>query len=167
METHNFLRWSSNTLSLNINVQEYFDELFFKLKSNIFTGWYYIEKLNDGQKGWVPMSATREIESNHIRARNFKQRHAFLKLLTSLDSFDSSSTNDLLNNNAQASASAASNAASVGGQLHLHHQQTNRYSYYNEWKKTLLDDPTTPRFCDIFFFIFPLLVLKHLLPQWK
>merc|ERR1712223_465243 len=97
------------------------------------SGWYYIEKLNDGQKGWVPISATREIESNHIRARNFKQRHAFLKLLTSLDSFDSSSTNDLLNNNAQASASAASNAASVGGQLHhLHHQQTNRYSYYNE-----------------------------------
>jgi len=61
-----------------------------------FLGWYYIEKLGDGQKGWVPMSATREIESNHIRARNFKQRHAFLKLLTSMDFIES---NDLLNNN--------------------------------------------------------------------
>ena len=59
-------------------------------------GWYFIEKLGDGQKGWVPMSATREIESNHIRARNFKQRHAFLKLLTSMDFIES---NDLLNNN--------------------------------------------------------------------
>ena len=72
-----------------------------------FPGWYYIEKLTDGQKGWVPISSTREIESNHIRARNFKQRHAFLKLLTSMDPLDS----DLLNNN---------------GQL------TNRYSYYDD-----------------------------------
>ena len=62
-----------------------------------FLGWYYIEKLGDGQKGWVPMSATREIESNHIRARNFKQRHAFLKLLTT--SMDYIESNDLLNNN--------------------------------------------------------------------
>ena len=43
------------------------------------------------------MSATREIESNHIRARNFKQRHAFLKLLTT--SMDYIESNDLLNNN--------------------------------------------------------------------
>ena len=42
------------------------------------------------------MAATREIESNHIRARNFKQRHAFLKLLTSMDHIES---HDLLNNN--------------------------------------------------------------------
>ena len=28
------------------------------------------------------MSVTKEIESNHVRARNFKQRHMFLKLLT-------------------------------------------------------------------------------------
>merc|ERR1712088_124063 len=46
------------------------------------SGWYYVERLADGQKGWVPMAVTREIESNHIRARNFKQRHAFLKLLS-------------------------------------------------------------------------------------
>jgi len=64
--------------------------------------WYYVEKLTDGQKGWVPISATREIESNHIRARHFKQRHAFLKLLTSsLDSWDGNSNHDLLNNNNQ------------------------------------------------------------------
>lgn len=99
--------------------------------------WYYIEKLNDGQKGWVPISATREIESNHIRARNFKQRHAFLKLLTSMDSFDTStSTNDLLNNNnashhAQLGHAPQTSVAPSSGQP-PQHQQTNRYSYYNE-----------------------------------
>lgn len=45
-------------------------------------GWYYVERRSDGQRGWLPISVTREIESNHIRARNFKQRHAFLKLLS-------------------------------------------------------------------------------------
>lgn len=66
---------------------------------SLFSGWYYIEKLTDGQRGWVPISATREIESNHIRARNFKQRHAFLKLLTSsMDNYDVGGS-DLLNNN--------------------------------------------------------------------
>ena len=104
-----------------------------------FLGWYYIEKLNDGQKGWVPISATREIESNHIRARNFKQRHAFLKLLTSMDSFDTTtSTNDLLNNNnashaqlGHAQLGHAHTSAPSSGQPQQH-QQTNRYSYYNE-----------------------------------
>lgn len=98
------------------------------------SGWYYIEKLNDGQKGWVPISATREIESNHIRARNFKQRHAFLKLLTSMDSFDTTtSTNDLLNNNnaSHAQLGHAHTSAPSSGQPQQH-QQTNRYSYYNE-----------------------------------
>ena len=116
-------------------------------------GWYYIEKLNDGQKGWVPISATREIESNHIRARNFKQRHAFLKLLTSMDSFDTTtSANDLLNNNnaSHAQLGHAHTSAPSSGQP-SQHQQTNRYSYYNEWKKTPI---TTPRFCDISFYIF-------------
>ena len=47
------------------------------------------------------MAATREIESNHIRARNFKQRHAFLKLLTSMDHLTPESHVDLLNNNNQ------------------------------------------------------------------
>ena len=48
----------------------------------IMIGWYYVERRSDGQKGWLPISVTKEIESNHIRARNFKQRHAFLKLLS-------------------------------------------------------------------------------------
>ena len=72
-----------------------------KLNSFFFSmhlGWYYVERLADGQKGWVPISATREIESNHIRARNFKQRHAFLKLLTSMSATENNG-HDLLNNN--------------------------------------------------------------------
>lgn len=36
----------------------------------------------DGSRGWIPTFVTKEIESNHVRARNFKQRHAFLKLLS-------------------------------------------------------------------------------------
>eukprot|EP00095_Tigriopus_kingsejongensis_P010586 maker-scaffold449_size167299-snap-gene-0.16 protein:Tk10586 transcript:maker-scaffold449_size167299-snap-gene-0.16-mRNA-1 annotation:"hypothetical protein DAPPUDRAFT_43086" len=46
------------------------------------SGWYYVERRRDGNRGWVPIAVTREIESNHVRARNFKQRHAFLKLLS-------------------------------------------------------------------------------------
>ena len=71
-------------------------ELFFLISLHL--GWYYVERLADGQKGWVPISATREIESNHIRARNFKQRHAFLKLLTSMSATENNG-HDLLNNN--------------------------------------------------------------------
>ena len=41
-----------------------------------------MERRSDGHRGWIPMSAAREIESNHVRAKNFKQRHAFLKLLS-------------------------------------------------------------------------------------
>ena len=150
-----------------------------KITNNWFfstiTGWYYIEKLNDGQKGWVPISATREIESNHIRARNFKQRHAFLKLLTSMDSFDcpaGTSTNDLLNNNNQNSSGQAVYQAVY----QPHQQQTNRYSYYNDWSKRRLDpynfyySSTLWYFSPIFLYfdLFSLsLVLKHLLPQWK
>ena len=43
----------------------------------------YLERRSDGHRGWVPMRVTREIESSHVRARNFKQRHAFLKLISS------------------------------------------------------------------------------------
>jgi hypothetical protein len=32
------------------------------------------------------MSVTREIESSHVRARHYKQRYAFLKLLSSDES---------------------------------------------------------------------------------
>ena len=46
------------------------------------TGWFYLERHSDCARGWAPSSATRETESGHVRARNFKQRHAFLKLLS-------------------------------------------------------------------------------------
>ena len=48
-------------------------------------GWYYVERRSDGGKGWVPISVTREIESSHVRARNYKQRYAFLKLLSNAE----------------------------------------------------------------------------------
>ena len=53
---------------------------------NLIAGWCYVERRSDGQRGWVPTKVTRELESNHVRARNFKQRHAFLKLLSTATS---------------------------------------------------------------------------------
>ena len=53
--------------------------------SNSVAGWYYVERRSDGGKGWVPISVTREIESSHVRARNYKQRYAFLKLLSNAE----------------------------------------------------------------------------------
>jgi len=41
-----------------------------------------VERCSDGSKGWIPKSYCREIESEHVRARNFKQRYLFLKALT-------------------------------------------------------------------------------------
>ena len=49
-------------------------------------GWCYVERRSDGARGWIPTRVTRELESNHVRARNFKQRHAFLKLLSTATS---------------------------------------------------------------------------------
>jgi len=45
-------------------------------------GWFYVERCLDGEKGWIPDYACIEIESSHIRAKNFKQRYMFLKALT-------------------------------------------------------------------------------------
>jgi len=45
-------------------------------------GWLYVERCRDGVKGWIPSAITREIESEHVRARNFRQRYLFLKSLT-------------------------------------------------------------------------------------
>ena len=56
-----------------------------------------------------------------------------------MDSFDTTtSTNDLLNNNnaSHAQLGHTPTSAPSSGQP-AQHQQTNRYSYYNEWKKTL------------------------------
>ena len=59
-----------------------------------------------------------------------------------MDSFDNTSTNDLLNNNNNAAGHAHLGGVihAPSGQSHAHvgqshvpqHQQTNRYSYYNE-----------------------------------
>ena len=49
----------------------------------------YIEKLSDGETGWVPSWVTRETESDHRRAKNFKQRYQFLKALAEMDMAES------------------------------------------------------------------------------
>ncbi len=54
--------------------------------SSVLLGWFFLERHSDCARGWVPMSTARELESSHVRARNFKQRHAFLKLLSSSSS---------------------------------------------------------------------------------
>ena len=48
-------------------------------------GMMYVEKTDDGSTGWVPGNITRELQSDHMRARNFKQRYQFLKALAELD----------------------------------------------------------------------------------
>ena len=48
-------------------------------------GLLYIEKISDGSQGWVPGWVTRETESDHRRAKNFKQRYQFLKALAEMD----------------------------------------------------------------------------------
>ena len=47
------------------------------------SGWYFVEKVSDGLKGWIPDHICQEVESSHIRAKHFKQRYLFLKSLTS------------------------------------------------------------------------------------
>ena len=53
------------------------------------SGLLYIEKISDGSQGWVPGWLTREIESDHRRAKNFKQRYQFLKALAEIDMAES------------------------------------------------------------------------------
>jgi len=45
----------------------------------------FIERSSDGMKGWVPSHIVKELQSDHMRARNFKQRYQFLKALAELD----------------------------------------------------------------------------------
>ena len=49
----------------------------------------FIETHCDGTKGWIPQNLTRELQSDHMRARNFKQRYQFLKALAELDMAES------------------------------------------------------------------------------
>jgi len=48
----------------------------------IFIGWCFVERDRDGARGWMPTSALIELESSHVRAKNFKRRHAVLKLIS-------------------------------------------------------------------------------------
>ncbi|XP_033231680.1 uncharacterized protein LOC117182685 [Belonocnema kinseyi] len=43
-------------------------------------GWYHGEKLLDGEQGWFPGNYSKEVASEHVRARNLKQRHRLLAL---------------------------------------------------------------------------------------
>ncbi|KAJ8675473.1 hypothetical protein QAD02_011259 [Eretmocerus hayati] len=43
-------------------------------------GWLFGEKLLDGEQGWFPGNFTKEVASEHVRARNLRQRHRFLAL---------------------------------------------------------------------------------------
>ncbi|XP_060816416.1 uncharacterized protein LOC132907382 [Bombus pascuorum] len=43
-------------------------------------GWYQGEKLLNGEQGWFPGNYTKEVASEHVRAKNLKQRHRFLTL---------------------------------------------------------------------------------------
>ncbi|EZA54358.1 Ephexin-1 [Ooceraea biroi] len=47
-------------------------------------GWYHGEKLLDGEQGWFPANYTKEVASEHVRARNLKRRHRLLALTSSV-----------------------------------------------------------------------------------
>lgn len=47
-------------------------------------GWYHGEKLLNGEQGWFPANYTKEVASEHVRARNLKQRHRLLALTRSV-----------------------------------------------------------------------------------
>lgn len=43
-------------------------------------GWYEGEKLVGGEQGWFPGNYTNEVPSEHVRAKNLRQRHRFMAL---------------------------------------------------------------------------------------
>lgn len=47
-------------------------------------GWNVGEKLVGGEQGWFPANFTKEVASEHVRARNLRQRHRLLALSESL-----------------------------------------------------------------------------------
>ncbi|KAK0160677.1 hypothetical protein PV328_008062 [Microctonus aethiopoides] len=47
-------------------------------------GWNVGEKLVGGEQGWFPDNFTKEVASEHVRARNLRQRHRLLALSESL-----------------------------------------------------------------------------------
>lgn len=46
-----------------------------KKSSSSIAGWYYGEKSDDSEMGWFPAEATKEIDSEHIRARNLRLKY--------------------------------------------------------------------------------------------
>lgn len=47
-------------------------------------GWNLGEKLVGGEQGWFPGNYTKEVASEHVRAKNLRQRHRLLALSESL-----------------------------------------------------------------------------------
>ncbi|XP_046601281.1 uncharacterized protein LOC107220363 [Neodiprion lecontei] len=47
-------------------------------------GWNHGEKLLDSEQGWFPANYTKEVASEHVRARNLKQRHRLLAVTGNL-----------------------------------------------------------------------------------
>lgn len=43
-------------------------------------GWLFGENMLDGEQGWFPENYTKEVASEHVRARNLRQMHRFLAL---------------------------------------------------------------------------------------
>ena len=46
----------------------------------IISGWYEGERLRDLEWGWFPSNFAAEIENEHTRARNLKERHRLLSV---------------------------------------------------------------------------------------
>lgn len=47
-------------------------------------GWHLGEKLLGGEQGWFPGNYAKEVASEHVRARNLRQRHRLLALSASV-----------------------------------------------------------------------------------
>lgn len=50
--------------------------------------WLFVERCSDGRQGWLPAGVTMELESDHRRAKNFRQRYQFLKALSEANNSD-------------------------------------------------------------------------------
>jgi len=45
-----------------------------------FVGWCQGVRIRDGERGWFPANYTSEVTSDHVMARNLKQRYSLLAL---------------------------------------------------------------------------------------
>nr|XP_040578071.1 rho guanine nucleotide exchange factor 26-like isoform X2 [Lepeophtheirus salmonis] len=46
------------------------------------TEWLFVKSIIDKKAGWIPISLTEEVDSNHIKAKNLRQRHRLFKLVS-------------------------------------------------------------------------------------